>query len=152
MASVLERKIADMRQSLIRALYDINRATSEAELKDLSLIHAESILGAARSVSGIACHSCGGAGEKGYANTATWSGGVGGQSMTQDVCDSCWGTGRSDKKNPSLKILSLLWKWAREPTEDFSLAVGARADSFIEGVNFSKNFVSMVLKKITRGM
>ena len=39
------------------------------------------------------CLKCGGAGNKAYSSTATWRGGIGGQSITTDICDACWGTG-----------------------------------------------------------
>lgn len=40
-----------------------------------------------------ACKECGGSGSKVYGDTSTWRRGVGGQSLTQDVCDHCWGSG-----------------------------------------------------------
>jgi hypothetical protein len=46
------------------------------------------------------CRSCSGAGIKVYGSTSTWRGGIGGQMMTSDVCDKCWGSGRED--NPWL--------------------------------------------------
>jgi hypothetical protein len=39
------------------------------------------------------CQGCGGVGSKAYASTATWRGGIGGQSITRDICDKCWGSG-----------------------------------------------------------
>lgn len=54
----------------------------------------------------IACRGCGGVGEKVYGDTSTWRSGAGGQSLTEDVCDRCWGTGRSDKTGPNLRKLS----------------------------------------------
>lgn len=39
------------------------------------------------------CLKCDGAGIRLYSSTATWRGGIGGAMMTNDVCDSCWGTG-----------------------------------------------------------
>ncbi len=44
------------------------------------------------------CRECGGSGYKLYGSTATWRGGIGGQAMTNDVCDYCWGSG--SKSNP----------------------------------------------------
>lgn len=44
-----------------------------------------------------ACPECGGAGVRAYGSTATWRGGVGGQAITNDVCNKCWGSG---KKQP----------------------------------------------------
>jgi len=39
------------------------------------------------------CKKCGGTGVITYGSTSTWRGGIGGQSMTNDVCDTCWGSG-----------------------------------------------------------
>lgn len=39
------------------------------------------------------CDGCGGKGTKSYSSTTTWRRGIGGQSLTQDVCDICWGSG-----------------------------------------------------------
>ena len=43
---------------------------------------------------GEECPQCSGSGYRVYGSTATWRGGVGGQTMTADVCDKCWGSGR----------------------------------------------------------
>lgn len=50
---------------------------------------------------GCECKECGGSGTKAYGSTATWRGGVGGQTITSDVCDKCWGSGESDRPWPS---------------------------------------------------
>lgn len=47
-----------------------------------------------------ACDGCGGSGVVAYGSTATWHGGIGGQAITNGVCDKCWGSG------------SRLHKWA----------------------------------------
>lgn len=39
------------------------------------------------------CPKCSGVGKYTYPNTTTWAGGIGGQALTVDVCDQCWGTG-----------------------------------------------------------
>ena len=39
------------------------------------------------------CLKCDGSGVRAYSTTATWRGGIGGTSITSDVCDSCWGSG-----------------------------------------------------------
>ena len=44
------------------------------------------------------CTSCSGHGKRTYGSTATWRGGLGGQMMTNGVCDGCWGSG--DRHNP----------------------------------------------------
>jgi hypothetical protein len=55
------------------------------------------------AMAGIICSSCGGEGMETYSSTATWKKGIGGQSITEDVCDKCWGTGRSDVQGINLK-------------------------------------------------
>jgi DnaJ-class molecular chaperone len=52
------------------------------------------------------CRECGGSGVKCYGSTATWRGGVGGQIMTNDVCDKCWGSGDDDRSWPSHRALT----------------------------------------------
>ena len=47
------------------------------------------------------CGPCGGSGVQMYGSTATWRGGCGGQMMTADVCDKCWGSGRKDRPWPT---------------------------------------------------
>jgi DnaJ-class molecular chaperone len=42
---------------------------------------------------GGACEMCSGSGIQTYGNTSTWRHGIGGQAMTPDVCDRCWGSG-----------------------------------------------------------
>lgn len=49
------------------------------------------------------CRGCGGHGRRSYGSTSTWHGGPGGQIVTSDVCDKCWGTGRRFKKGTDLK-------------------------------------------------
>lgn len=39
------------------------------------------------------CGVCGGSGTRAYGSTSTWHGGVGGQAITNGVCDKCWGSG-----------------------------------------------------------
>ncbi len=50
-----------------------------------------------------ACETCRGSGVRAYGSTATWRGGIGGCSMTQDVCDSCWGSGDKHRKGADLR-------------------------------------------------
>ena len=51
------------------------------------------------------CHRCAGLGVRAYADTSTWRGGIGGQSITQDTCDLCWGTGDQFRLGANLKQL-----------------------------------------------
>lgn len=54
---------------------------------------------------GVACKRCGGAGTYLYGSGSTWRGGQGVASITEDVCDVCWGTGRADKTGLDLREL-----------------------------------------------
>jgi DnaJ-class molecular chaperone len=51
------------------------------------------------------CSECGGSGVKGYGDTTTWRGGYGGQQITTDVCDQCWGSGKQNKPGVDLRKL-----------------------------------------------
>lgn len=55
----------------------------------------------------VVCGRCGGAGTRTYGSTATWHGGIGGQTITTDICDRCWGSGVENKPWLNLRVLSL---------------------------------------------
>ncbi len=50
------------------------------------------------------CETCGGSGTRVYGSTATWRGGIGGQALTADVCDKCWGSGNKHRAWPSMRV------------------------------------------------
>lgn len=52
------------------------------------------------------CPACSGSGYRTYATTGTWRSGAGGMTMTDGVCDKCWGSGHRDKPWPSHSLLS----------------------------------------------
>lgn len=52
-----------------------------------------------------ACKHCSGSGVKSYGNTSTWRMGTGGQMITSDVCDNCWGSGNTEKPWTNLRQL-----------------------------------------------
>lgn len=52
------------------------------------------------------CEACSGFGVRAYGSTATWHGGVGGQMITSDVCDKCWGSGDAVRPWPSWRYVS----------------------------------------------
>lgn len=54
------------------------------------------------------CTNCGGSGYVVYGSTATFWGGIGGCTMTKDVCDKCWGSGDAHRPWPSHKEFSAL--------------------------------------------
>jgi hypothetical protein len=53
-----------------------------------------------------ACKRCCGMGTKAYSSTSTWRGGMGGSSITTDVCDLCWGSGCAYRIGADLRALS----------------------------------------------
>ena len=61
------------------------------------------------------CTSCAGSGVRTYGDTSTWRGGYGGQMMTPDICDKCWGSGNANK--PWTDLRKLLRSKARGETE-----------------------------------
>jgi len=52
------------------------------------------------------CRTCSGFGVRGYANTSTWMHGIGGQAITRDICDKCWGSGDSNRTWTDLRKLN----------------------------------------------
>lgn len=97
-----------------KACEQANRAVEMMNFEqqaDMAIDEAERLLALARTLKGIACTVCGGYGRRSYPNTTTWRGGFGGQAFTNDVCDSCWGTGRTDITGPNeRKMLEYLRK------------------------------------------
>jgi hypothetical protein len=55
---------------------------------------------------GMVCSSCSGSGVKSYGSTSTWRGGIGGQMITTDVCDKCWGSGNAHCAWPSHRLIT----------------------------------------------
>jgi len=82
----------------------VNRAAFE-DAGEAAIGAAHELLAIAHQLKGVACERCGGAGSRAYGSTATWRGGIGGQMVTDGVCDKCWGTGRTDKLGPDLRRL-----------------------------------------------
>jgi hypothetical protein len=52
-----------------------------------------------------ACGMCGGSGTQIYGDTSTWRRDIGGQSLTNDVCDECWGSGDRARPWPDRRAL-----------------------------------------------
>ena len=69
-----------------------------------------------RGIDGIenACERCGGSGTAVYGSTSTWRGGAGGQMITSDICDRCWGSGDKSNKWTNLRRLPRLQPPERE--------------------------------------
>lgn len=51
------------------------------------------------------CDKCHGWGFYAYPSTAVWTGGIGGQAITNGVCDVCWGSGQKSRKGADLRKL-----------------------------------------------
>lgn len=85
-------------------LYEVHAKIDEARVQERSRAFCNFL-----SWRGIseedACRLCNGAGSRMYSNTSTWRGGIGGQALTADVCDNCWGSG--DEKRPWVNLRSL---------------------------------------------
>lgn len=69
------------------------------------------------------CSECSGLGIKMYGSTATWRGGIGGQMITDDVCDRCWGSGDADMPWPS---------WRKSDAELGDALKAARGDKLFQ--------------------
>lgn len=54
---------------------------------------------------GDQCPTCQGSGRRAYSNTSTWRNGIGGQAITDDVCDACWGSGDRFRSGCDLRKL-----------------------------------------------
>ena len=61
------------------------------------------------------CDRCVGFGTRLYGSTATWRGGLGGQAMTTDVCDGCWGSGNKERPWPSHAELTAMKRKQHDP-------------------------------------
>lgn len=51
------------------------------------------------------CKKCSGSGVVSYGSTSTWRGGIGGQMMTNGICDKCWGSGNENNPWLNLRLL-----------------------------------------------
>lgn len=87
-----------------QAIRDAEMAEFEQQ-GDVVIESAHALLALAHRLKGIACPACNGFGSRAYSSTATWMGGIAGQEITSDVCDICWGTGRTDQKGADLRKL-----------------------------------------------
>lgn len=78
---------------------------AEAERDELRESFYERMLSLRGLTPEEACKDCQGSGVKSYGNTSTWRGGIGGQMMTSDVCNKCWGSGNNNEPWTNLKQL-----------------------------------------------
>lgn len=79
------------------------------------------------------CLQCDGSGRQVYGSTATWRGGMGGATMTADVCSTCWGSGDRYRHGANLRMLR-----SEESKRIAERAVNLLADSC--GVQFKSSW------------
>ena len=96
----------EMWSEVCRRADDEVASSSSDRVGSTMLEWAQTLTQVSRQLAGVACQSCEGAGVKTYGSTATWrKGAIGGRMITQDICDVCWGTGRSDEQGIDLRAL-----------------------------------------------
>ena len=85
------------------------------------------------------CPECGATGTKTYGSSATWSGGVGGQMMTNSVCDKCWGSGSKSRPWASWRQREDLSRKIAEQDKKISglLAQHVAKDNFADALSKS---------------
>jgi hypothetical protein len=69
------------------------------------------------------CKACSGLGVTAYGNTSTWHHGIGGQAVTSDICDECWGSGDKNKPWMNLKHAAKLTQDIKDRDEAISRAI-----------------------------
>lgn len=87
---------------------DIDRALTllaNAKSERHWLRAAAELRGICHTQAGVACERCHGKGTRPYGNSSGWRGGAGVSPCEDDVCDLCWGTGRSDLMGVDLREL-----------------------------------------------
>jgi hypothetical protein len=89
------------------------------------------------------CTKCHGFGNKSYPTTATWRGGVGGQAITVDVCDACWGTGDAIRAGVNLRRL-----FAEEEARVAARAVSLLGESVGVGMETMRPAVVALVKEL----
>ena len=73
------------------------KAASFEDTGNMAIEIAHKLLAIAHQLKGVACSACKGRGVITYGDVSTWTRAVGWQQLTDEVCEQCWGTGRSDK-------------------------------------------------------
>lgn len=97
----------------IRSQFDTEAQAEIARLKERIAVleeHRENEFdrllewrGISRDMGDTPCTRCHGSGRAMYGDSTTWRGGFGGQAITADVCDQCWGSGNAEKPWTNLR-------------------------------------------------
>lgn len=94
-----------------------------------------------------ACEQCAGLGTKMYGNTSGWRRGIGGQAMSVDVCDKCWGSGMDDR--PWLNLRELEQNQQKEIARRATTAVADACGAHYPTTAESIREIIKVLDKLT---
>ncbi len=84
---------------------------------------------------------CSGYGVKTYGDTSTWIGGIGGQTITQGICNKCWGTGDAQRPGTSFKYL-------REYLREFKRVAQKVCDESAEGSDTLMRLKELINKQV----
>ena len=95
-------ELLEENETLQKRIVELEKIKDELHDKVFRIL---SILGIYPDFGDIVCNGCDGIGKKVYANTSTYLKGIGGQSMTDDICDECWGSGKSNAPFRNLREL-----------------------------------------------
>ena len=103
---VLSRAVTDQPSAEVQEVINFIRDRFQKEYKPEFTVE-QIVVSVLENYRGIeiheACKDCDGFGIKVYGSTATYRGGIGGQMMTNDVCNKCWGSGRDKHPWPARK-------------------------------------------------
>lgn len=108
--SIDQQKIIQWNHAIERLLHATDNAPNESIASMLRIEAANELVALAKNLANAHCTSCKGFGKRTYPNTSGWRGGIGGQAITTDICDQCWGTGERDRKGPNLRAMNSMIK------------------------------------------
>lgn len=95
------------------------------------------------------CPRCQGMGRRSYGSTATWRGGIGGQSITDDVCDVCWGTG--DKFRRGVDLRRMMREEESRVAERAGTLLAEQCGTYLSNMRPALREVAAELARLGRG-
>lgn len=78
------------------------------------------------------CDKCGGMGTRTYPSTAQWRGGIGGQALTEGMCDVCWGSGSKEWTGPDQRKIEAEMKAMKLQIDEWRKCGAALRDEMRE--------------------